>query len=455
MSALLVRSIHERAKQVGERETRNLLARTPRSAELHARAERTLPLGVASSFQASAPYPIAVARGRGSRIWDVDGHEYVDLHGGFGANVVGHAHPRVVDAITTAAATGTHFAAPTEITVRFAEELCRRFGLDQVRFGNSGTEVTADAIRLARAATGRDTVLKIEGSYHGHHDAVMFSVVPNAEEMGGRDRPTCLPMSRGIPASTADHVLVVPFNDLPALEQVLASRGSEIACLIMEPVMMNVGLVLPQPGYLEAALTLCRRHGVVLIFDEVKSGVTIAAGGATERFGVQPDLVCVAKAIAGGVPTAAFGGRSDLMELIGHGVAQQGTFNGNPLVAAAGVATLCEVLTPQAYEYLGALSDRMATGCREAIANSGLDAHVLALGAKGCISYRAEPLRNYRDFLDCDPALFEASWPWMMNRGVFLTPGDEEQWTMSVQHTPTDVDRCVEAFTRLCIDLTR
>jgi glutamate-1-semialdehyde 2,1-aminomutase len=455
MSPVVIRRVHERAKQIGEQETRTLLARTPRSAALHARAVRSLPLGVASSFQAGSPYPIAVARGRGSRVWDVDGHEYVDLHGGFGANVVGHAHPALVDAVGGAAATGTHFAAPTEVTVRFAEELCRRFGLDQVRFGNSGTEVTADAIRLSRAATGRDTVLKIEGSYHGHHDAVMFSVVPNADQMGGRDRPACLPMSRGIPADTARHVRVVPFNDLPALERVLTDHGAEIACLIMEPVMMNVGLVLPEPGYLAGVRDACRRAGVVLVFDEVKSGVTIAPGGATERFGVQPDLVCVAKAIAGGVPTAAFGGRAELMALIGRGVAQQGTFNGNPLVAAAGVATLTRVLTPSAYEHLEALSERMAAGCREAIAASGIDAHVVALGAKGCVSYRRRPLRNYRDFLECDQALFQASWPWLMNRGVFLTPGDEEQWTMSVQHTEADVDRAVDAYASLCGALTR
>jgi glutamate-1-semialdehyde 2,1-aminomutase len=281
----------------------------------------------------------------------------------------------------------------------------------------------------------------------------MFSVVPNAEDMGGRDRPARLPMSLGIPAATADDVHVVPFNDLPALERVLAEHGTEIACLIMEPVMMNVGLVLPGPGYLEGVQAACRRHGVVLIFDEVKSGVTVAPGGATERFGVRPDLLCLAKAIGGGVPTAAFGGRAELMGLIGRGVAQQGTFNGNPLVAAAGVATLCEVLTPEAHVRLEALSRRLADGFRRAIAAQGIPAHVVSLGAKGCISYRQQPLRNYRDFLDCDAALFAASWPWMVNRGVFSTPGDEEQWTVSVQHTERDIDRCIEAYADFCAAL--
>ncbi len=454
MSTMLVRSTSERAKQICEHETEALLARTPASALLYERAVQSLPLGVASSFQAWKPYPLYVARGQGSHVWDVDGTEYVDMHGGFGANVVGHAHPKVVEAITRAAATGTHFAAPTEITVRFAEELCRRFRLDLVRFANSGTEATADAIRLARAATGRDTVCKIEGSYHGHHDAVMFSVVPNSDSMGGRERPARTPMSMGIPADAADHVRVVPFNDAAALESMFVDHAPEIACLIMEPVMMNIGLIPPLPGYLEKVRELCTRFGIVLIFDEVKSGVTIAAGGATELYGVQPDLVCVAKAIAGGVPTAAFGGRADLMEMIGNGVAQLGTYNGNPLVSAAGVATLTEVLTPDAYLYLELLGDRLDAGCRQVIEHYDLPAHVVDLGAKGCVSYRREPLTNYRDFLECHVELFAASWPWLVNRGIFMTPGDEEQWTVSVQHTTEDVDRYIEAFADFAEALT-
>ena len=330
------------------------MARTPGSQALHERASKHLPYGVASTFHANDPYPIYLERGQGSHVWDVDGTEYLDFHGGFGVNVVGHAHPKVVEAIERAARTGTHFATTTPTTVALAEELCRRFHLDTVRFTNSGTEATMDAIRIARAATGRDRVLKIEGSYHGHHDTVMFSVVPNADAMGGRDQPASTPMSKGIPAVLADYTLVVPFNDVEALDRMLSDRGSEIACLIMEPVMMNIGVVVPQPGYLEAARDLCTRHGVVLIFDEVKSGATIAAGGAIERFGVQPHLACFAKAIGGGTPIGAFGGDASVMEVIEHGAAQQGTFNGNPLVAAAGLAALTEVLTPDAYAHLAA-----------------------------------------------------------------------------------------------------
>jgi glutamate-1-semialdehyde 2,1-aminomutase len=338
----------------------------------------------------------------------------------------------------------------TETTVALAEELCKRFGLEQVRFSNSGTEATMEAIRLARAATGRDTILKIEGSYHGHHDAVMFSVVPNADVMGGRDAPASTPLSRGIPADTARHTLVVPFNDAEALEKLLSDRGDEIACLIMEPVMMNIGIVLPQPGYLERARELCSRHGVVLIFDEVKSGATVAYGGATERFGVRPDLACFAKAVGGGAALGAFGGRADLMGEIARGVAAMGTFNGNPLSAAAGLAALTQVLTPDAYEGLGKMGTLLAEGCSRAIEENGIPAHVIDLGAKGCVSYRPQPLRNYRDFLECNVELFAASWPWMVNRGVFMTPGDEEQWTISVQHSEEDIARYTDAFAGFC-----
>jgi glutamate-1-semialdehyde 2,1-aminomutase len=257
-------------------------------------------------------------------------------------------------------------------------------------------------------------------------------------------------MSKGIPAEMARWTVVVPFNDAAALERVLDERGSEIACLILEPVMMNIGVVVPDPGYLEAVRALCTKHGVVLVFDEVKSGATIAEGGAIERFGVQPDLACFAKAIGGGTPAAAFGGAADVMDVIEHGAAQQGTFNGNPLVAAAGLAALTEVLTPDAYAHLAALGSRLADGCAKAIAEHGLPAHTVDLGAKGCVSYRAEPLRNYRDFLETRTELFEASFPWVLNRGVFMTPGDEEQWTLSVQHTDADIDRYVEVFAGFC-----
>jgi glutamate-1-semialdehyde 2,1-aminomutase len=420
---------------------------------MHERALRSMPLGVPSSFQAGDPYPIYVERGMGSQVWDVDGNEYVDFHGGFGANVVGHAHPKIVEAIDRAGRTGMHFGAPTPVSIELAEELCRRFELDQVRFANSGTEATMDAIRIARAATGRDTVVKIEGSYHGHHDTVMFSVLPNADALGSRDLPPTTPMSAGIPADIAKHTLVVPFNDTFAFEELLATRGSEVACLILEPVMMNIGIVEPQPGYLQALKGLCELHGVVLIFDEVKSGATIAPGGAGERYGVRPHLACFAKAVFGGTPGAAFGGDAAVMDVIGRGAAQMGTFNGNPLVASAGLACLTQVMTPDAYVQLSALGARLAAGCQAAIDANAIPAHTVDLGAKGCVSFRKDRSRNYRDFLATKPELFGAAFPWAINRGVFMTPGDEEQWTLSVQHTEADIDRYVDVFAEFCATL--
>lgn len=443
----------ERARAIAGAETARLLERTPASARLFERAARILPFGVASSFQKGFPYPVYLSHGRGSRVWDQDGSEYLDFHGGFGAMVTGHAHPRIVEAIAEAAGRGTHFAVTTEVAVEFGEEICRRFGLEMLRFANSGTEATMDAIRVARAATGRDVVCKIEGSYHGHHDAVMFSVIPNADVMGGRERPAKAPVSRGLVKDAHRYIEVVPFNDAGPLERLLDERAGEIACLILEPAMMNIGIVLPQPGYLERVRELCTRHGVVLIYDEIKTGFTIAAGGATERFGVRPDLVCLAKAISGGLPAAAFGGREDLMRLIERGVSQMGTYNGNPLVAHVGLVLLREILTAEAYAHFARLGRRLAAGCRAAIEGAGLPAHTVDLGAKGCVSYRSEPLRSYRDFLDTLPELFAASYPWLLNRGIFMTPGDEEQWTLSLQHGDAEVDRYVEVFGGFCAAL--
>jgi glutamate-1-semialdehyde 2,1-aminomutase len=446
-------SITVRAREITAREGGLLLGRTDASKRLYERALQSLPLGVGSSFQVGDPYPIYIREGKGSRIWDVDDNEYVDFHNGFGCMIVGHAHPKVAEAISRAARSGTHFAAPTAATVALAEVLCERFRCEQVRFCNSGTEATMHAIRVARAATGRDDIVKIEGSYHGHHDTVMFSVVPGSDVMGGREQPASAPMSLGIPADVGKHVHVVPFNDLEVLSHLLDEHGTQIACLILEPVMMNIGIAQPRAGYLQGLKDLLHRHGALLIFDEVKSGAAVAYGGAADRYGVQPDLACWAKATFGGTPGAAFGGTRAVMATIERGAAQQGTFNGNPLVAAAALATLTEVLTPDAYEYLDAIGTRLATGCARALSENGIPGHAVDLGAKGCVTYRPEPLQNYRDFLETNTELYEASYPWMINRGVFMTPGDEEQWTLSVQHSDADIDRYVDAFAELCAEL--
>ena len=431
-------------------ELERFLERTPRSKELFERASAVMPFGVASSFQAGDPYPIYLREGKGSKVTDVDGNSYVDVHNGFGAMAVGHAHPKVRAAIERAAATGTHFAATTPAAVELAEEIARRFNLDKVRFTNSGTEATMDAVRLGRAAAGRDILIKIEGSYHGHHDTVMYSITPSMDSSGPHDRPWSVPFSRGIPPETADSVRVVPFNDVAALESTLTEHEGKVGALIMEPVMMNIGIVLPQPGYLERVRDLCTKHGVVLIFDEVKTGVTIAAGGAVEYFGVQPDLVCLAKSVGGGTPIGAFGGRAEIMDEIENGVAALGTFNGNPLSMAAALAALTEVLTPDAYDHLRRLGTRLASGCQKALETYGIPGIAIDLGCKGSILFRETPIERYRDYNEIDDSLFDASWYWLINRGIFQTPGKEEQWTISVQHSEEDIDGFVEVFAAYC-----
>jgi glutamate-1-semialdehyde 2,1-aminomutase len=442
-----------RARELAQSELARLIDRTPASKAMFERASRTMPGGVASSFQLGDPYPLYLERGLGAEVWDVDGHEYFDFHNGFGTMAVGHGNPIVAEAVEHAARNGMHFAVTVGQTVDLAEELCRRFGVDQVRFTNSGTESTMTAIRVARAATGRDVIAKIEGSYHGHVDQLMYSVLPGADVMGGREAPEVVSRSKGVPAAMAEWIRVVRFNDADGLERLLAAEGDKIAALIMEPVMMNIGIVLPQPGYLERVRELCSRHGVVLIFDEVKCGCTIAAGGAAERFGVRPDLACWAKSIGGGAAIGAFGGKAEIMDQINQGAAHQGTYNGNPLSVAASLATLTKVLTTDAYEHFDRQGARLAAGLDRAIDEYGIPAHTVDLGCKGCVSYRPEPLTNYRDFLETNTDLYEASYPWMVNRGVFMTPGDEEQWTLSVSHDDAVIDRFVDAFGEFCAHL--
>jgi glutamate-1-semialdehyde 2,1-aminomutase len=426
----------------------------PRSLKLWTEAREVMPRGVPSSFQDAAPQPIFMERGKGSRIWDVDGNEYVDFHNGFGVMVVGHAHPKIVEAVTRQIALGSHFAQPVENSIIVARELKRRFHQPKWRFTNSGTESTLDAVRIARGFTGRERLVKIEASYHGHHDALMVSVEPPRDLMGPPETPASVPQSEGIPAAIVELTTVVPFNDVPALEKAFASHRDEIAAVIVEPVMMNVGIVLPDAGYLAAIKEIAHKHGALLIFDEVKTGATIAPGGATERFGVTPDLVALAKAIGGGLPCGAVGGRDDVMAVIeDHRVAQMGTFNGNPLTMAASKVTLLEILDAAAYAHFDALAETLQGGLDEVMADHELPFHVITLAARGGITYRAERVRNYRDYLEIDKSLAYLSWLYQCNRGVVMAPGAEENWTLSVQHSIDDVQRYVDNFAEMAKDL--
>ena len=426
----------------------------PRSLKLWTEAREVMPRGVPSSFQDAAPQPIFMERGKGSRVWDVDGNEYVDFHNGFGVMVVGHAHPKIVDAVTRQMALGSHYAQPVENSIIVARELARRFRQPKWRFTNSGTESTLDAVRIARGFTGRERLIKIEASYHGHHDALMVSVEPPRDLMGPPESPASVPQSEGIPTAIVELTTVVPFNDLPALEKAFTNHHDEVAAVIVEPVMMNVGIVLPDAGYLAAIKEMAHRHGALLIFDEVKTGATISPGGATERFGVTPDLVALAKAIGGGLPCGAIGGRDDVMAVIeDHRVAQMGTFNGNPLTMAASKVTLLEILDAAAYAHFDALAETLQGGIDRVIADHGLPFHVITLAARGGITYRAQRVRNYRDYLEIDKSLAYLSWLYQCNRGVVMAPGAEENWTLSVQHSIDDVQRYVDNFAEMAKDL--
>jgi glutamate-1-semialdehyde 2,1-aminomutase len=446
----------DRVIALTERERAVYRERTARSGEYFRRASGVMPGGVPSQFQKNDPWPVYIERGQGAKVWDVDGNEYLDFHNGFGVMCVGHANPVVAAAVKARMDEGTHFAAPTEGSITVAEELRRRWGLPQWRFTNSGTESTMDAVHLARGATGREIIVKIEGTYHGHHDAVMISVKPPADQMGVRERPNSIPYGLGYPANTPELTRVVPFNDPMALAAVLEELRGQVAGVIVEPAMMNINIVRPVDGYLERVRELTRDHGAVLIFDEVKTGAAVAPGGATELFGVTPDVVCLAKAICGGLPGGAVGMTDDLGALVASGaVRQQGTFNGNPLVMAAAEATLCKVLTDDGYAKLHGLNEDLMAGCDRVISEYGLPAHTVGMGSKGCVVFSGEPIREYRDYLTkIHHELTNLAWLYHMNNGIFMTPGEDEEWTLSVLHTNADLQRYLEVFETFARDVT-
>ncbi len=424
--------------------------RQPESARLAGVATGAHAGGVVSSWQISRPQPVWLSHGRGSKLYDVDGNEYVDLHGGYGVSLAGHGHPAIVEAVRAQVERGTHFAQPTETALAAATELTRRFGLPQWRFANSGTEATMDAVHLMRAITGRDLIIKVEGCYHGHHDSVQVSVCPESDEddRGPAERPNSSPASSGIPSAITDLTLIVGFNDLDAVRRRLDENPGQIAGMILEPIMMNAGIIKPEPGYLAGLKELLHAHGALLTFDEVKTGLTAGPGGATGVTGVTPDIICLAKAIGGGVAVAAVGGTHEVMDHVANGDYEMvGTFNGNPLAMAACKAMLTEVATADAYERLEKLRLRAVEGLEREIARNHLNAQVVSVGAKGCVVFSSRPVRNFRDFLDVRDSYSHAHWLFQHNGGVFLPPwGKIEQWLMSVQHDEADIDRFIDNF---------
>ena len=448
-----------RIAELTAREASRLDERTHASKDTYERARVHLSGGVASSYQLRDPWPIYIAKGDGPLVWDVDGNQMWDFHNGFGSMVQGHAHPAIGAAINRRYPEGTHFGCPTEDDIYVADELARRWGLPKWRYTNSGSEATMDAIRIARGLTGRDTVLKIFGSYHGHHDTVMVSIGVEYDKIGDRENLASLAYGAGIPQSVVDMTIAVPFNDAEAMErriQRLDAEGRKPACVIMEAAMMNLGVVLPEDGYLQAVRDITKKYGIVLIFDEVKTGLCIAPGGATEKFGVQPDMVTLAKALGGGLPSGAIGGTEEVMSVVEDGsVYQVGTYNGNPLSMVAARASLEEVLTPQAYAHLDRLNDRIVAGCQAIVDKYDLPGYAVGIGSKGCVTFSTEKVVDYETFKENqDAELADLAWLFNLNRGIFMTPGREEEWTLSVTHTDEAIDAYIAVFDELASDLT-
>ncbi len=415
---------------------------TGKSAEESKRSFKSLPLGVTSSFQHWDPYPISIVSAKGAWMTDVDGRELLDLSMGFGAMLAGHLNPTVVEEVKSSLETGMLFVTPSPISTDAAERICRRFVIDQVRFTNSGTESTMYAVRTARAATGKDGIVKVEGGYHGSYDPFVVSAKPPVDEIGDASNPIAHVPAGIVPGD----IYVVSYNDADSLERIFEKNASKIACFIIEPVMENLGIVLPDAGYLERVRELCDEYNVVLIFDEVKTGLTAGHQGAAQRLGVIPDLITLAKSIGGGLTLAAFGGKKKYMDFVTNGkMAHFGTFNGNPL-AMAGVRAVDKICTKETLAVAEAFNQQALDRINEIIDEYQLPAHTVGFGVKGCITWSTTPLRNYRDYKATDFAIAELSWLFSLNRGIITPPGLDEQWLISLAHGQKEVDLLVEDF---------
>ena len=425
-------------KQEWELFTKN----TGKSAEESRRSFKSLPLGVTSSFQHWDPYPISIVSAKGAYMTDVDGRQLLDLSMGFGAMFAGHLNPTVIEEIQSALRTGMLFVTPSPVSTDAAEMICKRFEIDQVRFTNSGTESTMYAVRVARSASGKMGILKVEGGYHGSYDPFVVSAKPPLDKAGDPEEPTAVMDSNLVPGD----IYIVPFNNAAALEAMFEKNATKIACFIVEPVLENLAIILPDDGYLERVRELCDEYNVILIFDEVKTGLTAGAHGASVRLGVEPDLITLAKSIGGGVPLAAFGGKKKYMDFVTNGkMAHFGTFNGNPL-AMAGVRAIDRLCTDEALAAAEALNQQALDRISEIIDEYQLPAQTVGFGVKGCVTWSTTPVRNYRDYKATDFGIAEAHWLFALNRGIITPPGLDEQWLISLAHGQTEIDLLVEDF---------
>ena len=409
------------------------------------RALKSIPLGAHSTFQSFDPYPISIASAKGAWMTDVDGRKMLDLSMGFGSMLAGHLNPEVIAELKATLDVGTLYTAPSPDSRDAAERLCRRFGIDQIRFTNSGTESTMYAIRTARAYTGKEGVVKVEGGYHGSGDAVMVSTKPPLDKAGPAESPNSVIGNASVPGESH----VVPFNNIAALESVFEKHYSTIACFIVEPVLENIGIVLPDEGYLEAVRELCDQYKIILIFDEVKTGLTAGPQGAAQRLGVIPDLICLAKSIGGGIPLAAFGGKAEFMKPVTDGrMPHLGTFNGH-ILAMAAVRAIDKIFTPTALAKAESLNIQALTRIQEIIDTYELPAHTVGFGVKGCVTWSDTPVRNYRDYKATDFQIAELSFIWSLNHGIMTPPGLDEQWLISLAHGQAEIDFMVNDFSEL------
>ncbi|HET6320007.1 MAG TPA: glutamate-1-semialdehyde 2,1-aminomutase [Chloroflexota bacterium] len=417
---------------------------TTRSAELFATAQTLLPGGVDSpvrAFRAVGGTPRFIAWGKGAMVCDVDGNRYIDYLCSWGPLIAGHAHPGVVEAVQKAATSGTSFGAPASSELELAQLVKAAFPtMDLVRFVSSGTEATMTALRLARAFTGRERVLKFDGGYHGHADGLLVAAGSGPLTLGTPD-------SLGVPAATASGTVSVPYNDLHGVRTALEAHPGEIACVIVEPVAGNMGVVPPEQGFLEHLRALTREHGALLIFDEVITGFRIARGGAQERFRVTPDLTCLGKIVGGGLPVGAYGGRRDIMELIAPlgPVYQAGTLSGNPLAMAAGIATLRLVSEPGVYDHLEALSSRLVDGLGAAAVAAGVAYTCNRVGSMLTGFFCSEPVVDYASAKTADTHRYARFFQAMLDRGVYLAPSQFEAGFVSLAHTESQIDETIEA----------
>ena len=427
--------------------------RTPKGRAAYERAAKVIPGGVGSAIQFKPPYPLYLGDSKGSRVWDLDGNGYIDYSLCYAAMVAGHANPHIVEAIKKQADHGTLYGLPTTLAGDLAEEIIRRYAgvIDMIRFTQSGVEATQTAIRLARAATGRKTIVKIEGQYHGGTDHLLISTGGAPRDAWGTDEhPNSTPDSAGLLPASTEYTVVVQFNDIEQMKAVFDEHDGDVAGVIVEPAMTNGGVIPPVPGYLEAVRDLCTAKGAVMIMDEVKLGCRIAPGGATEHWGVKGDLVTLAKAIGGGVPVGAFGGRRELMEQVTPlgPMVHFGTYNANPLAMAAGLACLTKVMTDDTYKEMTRLTTRLADGMRDVFKDKGVTAHVVQVNTLGGLFFGLdEQPTNFREAAKNDAARWDDYWFGMLNRGVIpMGSAWFEEFSMSAQHTDEDVDRTLEAF---------